>query len=119
MPNQDRSNLEKLIAFIDKYPLYAVLIFLMVLILGFPFIVVWKGKSEKIQEQGIMLYKMLLFDNKGLCVSSLLLTIFCIILYVYSRKIYKKEIHRLSEEKKVLHELLLGKKLPKSGHSEV
>jgi len=120
---EKRSVVEKIIAFVDKYPLKALWILYFVLLGGLifpPGMAIWIGKTEKVQLAGIAVYKALILNHCCLpfIVSSTLL-VFLITLFVERQKAYKKEVHELAEEKKRLQELMANMKFPPSGNREV
>ena len=120
---EKRSLAEKIIAFVDKYPLKALWLAYFALLGGLifpPGIAIWIGKTEKVQLAGLALYKALFLNHCCLpfIVSSTFLVIL-ITLFFERQKAYKKEVHELAEERKRLQELMANMKFPPSGNREV
>jgi len=119
MVEDKRGLLAKTFTLFDKYPEYVVLFAFLIITLGFPTIGIIWGKTEKVQLLSIDLYQNIFLENYGMCAISVFFLFISIIIFIKIRKNYKKEIHRVSEEKRKLQELLLNRRLPRSGNSEV
>jgi len=123
MIDEERTWVERIFAFIDKYPLKTAVLGVLLILLsltGMPIVTVWKGQTEKVQLAGIDLYRELFLNHCCLPLVFVALALLASSLAFYLRiKAYKREIHEISEEKKRLQEKLLGMRLPPSGNKEV